>query len=326
LVAESAVYPAVLGSTFSRAFLCSSLFPLGKFVEDAVDPKGLLGAGGSVATTAWDFARLLGASSVWAAGLDLSFPDLKTHFKGALFEERTHAESTRTQPGELWSFKALRDGLPFSAADASGGSVLTDRRLSLYAAWFENRFRRFPGAAPLSLSRRGLRIGGMETRSIEELLALPDRRAEIDRRLGEAFAGEDRRFLAPAERGRREAAFSRRLEELEAALEALAEISRNAAAEAEAGLGAGIDGRTLEALERAEAAVGSSSVKEIAGFLFPPVAELEAVLERDPEDPLRRHVRFALLLYRRIAENAERTLGLLKKTVKPDRAEPIFKL
>ncbi|MDR1618555.1 MAG: DUF115 domain-containing protein, partial [Treponema sp.] len=60
LIAESAVYSPVLRHPFRETFLCGSLFPLGRFIEERVDPKGELGAGGSVATTAWDFARMLG--------------------------------------------------------------------------------------------------------------------------------------------------------------------------------------------------------------------------------------------------------------------------
>ncbi|MCL2374654.1 MAG: DUF115 domain-containing protein, partial [Treponema sp.] len=133
LVAESAVYPPVLRGEFGGIFLCGSFFPLGRFIEEKVDPKGDLGAGGSVATSAWDFARLLGAKAVWIAGLDLSFPELKTHFRGAVFEERSHAESMRFGTGETWNFRALRDGQPFQAKRQGGGEVLTDKRLSLYA-------------------------------------------------------------------------------------------------------------------------------------------------------------------------------------------------
>ncbi|MDR1858383.1 MAG: DUF115 domain-containing protein [Treponema sp.] len=88
LVIESAVYPPVSRLSCKGMYLCGSLFPLGKFIEQRVDPKGDLGAGGSVATTAWDFARSLGAREIWIAGLDLSYPGLRTHYRGALFEER----------------------------------------------------------------------------------------------------------------------------------------------------------------------------------------------------------------------------------------------
>jgi hypothetical protein len=145
LIAESAVYPPVLRMPFKGRYLCGSLFPLGAFIERRVDPKGTLGAGGSVATSAWDFFCFLGTSEIWIAGLDLAFPGLKTHFRGAEFEEMALAESGRHKPAETWLTHALRGGFPFLAPSMGGGQVLTDRRLSLYATWFENNFRRFPG-------------------------------------------------------------------------------------------------------------------------------------------------------------------------------------
>jgi hypothetical protein len=200
LIAEPAVYPPALRQPFRGVFLCRSQFPLGRFIEDRVDPKGALGAGGSVATSAWDFARILGAPSVWIAGLDLSFPELKTHFKGALFEGRSHGESGRFVPAETWGFRVLQDGEPFSAPAVSG-TVLTDRRLSLYASWFAARFREFPGLKNYRLGARGLAIPGLETVEPEAVLELPERREEIRallegmyRKAGEEFSrtGEER--------------------------------------------------------------------------------------------------------------------------------------
>ena len=180
LIIELAVYPSVLRLPCGGMFLCGSIYPMGESIEAKVDPKGRLGTGGSVATTAWDFSRILGTDAIWISGLDLSFPGLKTHFKGALFEDKALAESNRLNPAETWLVKALRDGIPFSAPSISGGQVLTDRRLSLYAAWFESNFRQNPGIRNYSLSSDGLAIAGLEPSGTESLLALPDRRCEIE--------------------------------------------------------------------------------------------------------------------------------------------------
>ena len=74
LVAEPSACPRIFRRETERFFLCSSLFPLGETLEAAVGEKGRLGAGGSVSTSAWDLARLLGARPLYAAGLDLGFP------------------------------------------------------------------------------------------------------------------------------------------------------------------------------------------------------------------------------------------------------------
>jgi hypothetical protein len=327
LIAESAVYPPVLRHPFGGAFLCQSLFPLGRFIEDRVDPKGQLGAGGSVATTAWDFARVLGPSSIWLAGLDLGFPGLRTHFKGAVFEERALAEGRRLLPSETRSFRALRDGRPFPAPAAGGGQVLTDRRLSLYSAWFEERFRMHPRIRNRSFSPGGLAISGMEAAEPEELLGLPPRREEIRRALEGAFARAEGDFRSPEAGARREAAYGAALGELVRGLEAILdlaaearEIAERACREASRGSGA-VPPEVPAELEGINARIHSSGVKDVAGFLFPPVSELEAALESPGSDPLGRYLELSAKLYRALGESADYNLSMLRSRRPPEAPE-----
>jgi hypothetical protein len=331
LIAESAVYPPVLRHPFRGTFLCGSHLPLGRFIEDRVDPKGVLGAGGSVATSAWDFARFLGAPAVWIAGLDLSFPDLKTHFKGALFEGRSHGESRRFVPAETWSFRALRDGEAFSAP-AAAGQVLTDRRLSLYASWFAGRFREFPSVRNYRLGFQGLAIPGLESIAPETILELPERRGEINAlleeihgRIGEEFreGGEDRA------RRYREAR-----EKLLGGLENLMALAAKAADLAEKGLGGyppkeGLGespaggGEILRRLDAALESIKNSEVKDVAAFLVPSTdregdgGDLQN-LGGDLQDPgrvLAQYLEISQRTFRALAEAAEyhlETLGRAK--------------
>ncbi|GHV44426.1 hypothetical protein AGMMS49546_28370 [Spirochaetia bacterium] len=335
LIAESAVYPPVLRHSFRGSFLCGSLFPLGRFIEDRLDPKGDLGAGGSVATTAWDFARVLGAPSIWIAGLDLSFPELKTHFREALFEDRSHAESGRRLPAETWSVRALRDGRPFLAPAAGGGQVLTDRRLSLYAAWFENRFREYPLVHNYSLSPGGLAIAGLETASAEQLLALPNRREEINQRLETLFKAISRDFNGDeAVRQRAEQYEKARkslldgLEQIKTGAERAASLAKNALRKP---TGPFQDKKEqeklLKTLDKTLEEIKTSEVKDVAGFLFPPADELgplntgeagttggtAANGKAGEADPFRHYLEFSAKTYRAIAEAAEYQLSALKR-------------
>jgi hypothetical protein len=329
LVAESAVYPSVLRHPFAGAFLCGSLFPLGRFIEDRVDPKGELGAGGSVATTAWDFTRLLGPPAIYIAGLDLAYPDLKTHFRGARFEERALSESGRLCPAETWLVRALRDGRQFRAAAADGGQVLTDRRLSLYAAWFENRFRCFPALPNYGLSRRGLAIPGLLPCSAGDLLALPPRREEIDRRLADRFARIGAAFSGPEEQGLRAARFEAAGGALREGLEYIRTLAGKGAALA---AGGGLRDREgiLFKLEELNRRILKSEVKDVAGFLFPPIAELEETLETPESDPAGRHLELSAKLYRALEAAAAYTLEVLgepktgtRTRSRPCRSEPV---
>jgi hypothetical protein len=323
LVAESAVYPPVLRHPFRGSFLCGSLFPLGRFIEGRVDPKGGLGAGGSVATTAWDFARVLGAPSVWIAGLDLSFPELKTHFRGALFEGRSHAESDRRVPAETWSVRALQDGQPFPAPSACGGQVLTDRRLSLYASWFENRFREYPEVHNYSLSSGGLAIAGLETASPEQLLALPERREEIKVRLETLFEGIEKGFKNAEAVQQRSLRYEKARKNLLDGLlhikneaEKAASLARNALKRPAGAFQDKKDQeKLLKNLDKALEEINSSEARDVAGFLFPPVEGLGAGSggKADQTDPFRQYLEFSAGFYRALAETAEYQLSALKR-------------
>ncbi|MCL1812168.1 MAG: DUF115 domain-containing protein [Treponema sp.] len=332
LIAESAVYPSVLrNSAFTRIFFCQSLFPLGRFIEDRTDPKGILGAGGSVATTAWDFARFLGPSNIWIAGLDLAFPDYHTHYKGALFEENSHGVSKRFSPAETLSVKALENGIPFLAVSAGGGKVLTDKRLSLYAAWFENRIEqtRHTGLNNYSLSSGGLAIPGLisaepeysagrtkagEVSPTEKLLSLPVRRKEINQLLAELYSRIDTQFNNSPEKENRIDRYSGALTDLVRGLEEI----RDRAGEAvyvtknvpvRRGQNTIENEKILKKLDKVNAAIAANPVKAAAGFLFPPMSEMEKKLQET--DPFKRHLEFSRLFYRSLSESIDYTLKFL---------------
>ncbi|MCX7656350.1 MAG: DUF115 domain-containing protein [Treponemataceae bacterium] len=179
LITDTTVYPGVFRTKRRANFFCNTPSPLGIWIEHNLAPRGLLGAGGSVATSAWDFGRYIGAHPLWIGGLDLGFPDYQTHYKGALFEERSHSRAFRFSPQATEIFQVLRSGNPCQRRATNGHLLWTDERMLLYARWFEERFSAYPEAKPRSLSPRGLAIRGLEMGSIEELLALPSQRQGI---------------------------------------------------------------------------------------------------------------------------------------------------
>jgi len=319
MVAESAVYPTLLRLPFGQIFLCGSFFPLGRFVEDRVDPKGELAAGGSVATSAWDFIRILGAKNVWISGLDLSFPDLKTHFHGALFEEKFHASSCRFVPGETWNYRLLRDGRPFHAKRSGGGVVLTDERLSLYAGWFEHRFSRFPAVENFCLSPGGMEIKGLKFEQMERLLALPERRKEIDSLLTGIYETINGDFFSEKARKNREEKYKNAKESLLKGLKTIGnlaleadKLAKTSATRCKLGqLGKTELEKTLEKLNAANNAINNSEVKEIAGFLIPETTSWEAEIAESTQDPILRHLEYSSRLYRALAEAAEFNLKIL---------------
>ena len=173
VVCELATSPRALRMLPGPHRFAASLFPLGKWVERAVSPRDALGAGGSVATTAWDLARLLGCDPIVLAGVDLAFPQLHTHARAALFEQRAHWRSKRLEPAETAMSAYLFSGEPYTTTSQSGGRVLSDRRMMVYRSWFSEQIPN-SGRTVLRLGD-GASIPGSKSTSLAELMELPGR-------------------------------------------------------------------------------------------------------------------------------------------------------
>ena len=171
LIGEAAVFPAVLRQSYRAVFLSHSSVPFARYLEQEDTADCLLAAGGSVATTAWDFARYIGANPIIMAGLDLAFPHRQTHFTGSTFEEAAHTCSARLSPAEAAHYRALYSAFPQPHKNYAGGTVLTDRRMLLYAWWFERTLPKYPELKTYNLMPEGVFIPGMPPCSEEEFTA-----------------------------------------------------------------------------------------------------------------------------------------------------------
>jgi hypothetical protein len=298
LISESSTHPRIFRLLPGKTFLGGSIFPLGRYLENALDSKGKLGAGGSVATSAWDFSRLLGAAPIIMAGLDLGFPYKNTHYKGSFFENRAFFTADRLGPGETQSCRYLYDGSPRYVPDTSGGQVLSDMRMLIYIWWFEIQAKRYPGTKTLSLSARSARVDGIDYSPLDEMLELPERRSDID---GIIASLRDLR-PPPANEEAFRAALARLEEEL-VRLESLCEEGLRLIADIRA-RGKSAPPGALAGLNEIDTKILGLEYRDVAGFLL---ADTLAALTQQP--PGRGGMESALLnseqIYRALRESAE---------------------
>jgi hypothetical protein len=189
VVAEPSATPRSLRHTAKRILFCSSIFPLGAILEQATGRKGSLGAGGSVATSTWDFLRQCGVKSIWCAGLDLSFPGSKTHYHGSYFEESMHCNSYRTKPASDGAFRYLVDAHAHPCPAVDGSMVLSDQRMDMYAHWFEEQVHSYPNPPTYRFVADHRALRGIEAKEINQALQLEVCRPAIDQRLTELRSG-----------------------------------------------------------------------------------------------------------------------------------------
>ena len=170
LIAPLSVHPGVFRFKCKGFLLCSDMIPLSKYFENKIGEFGDLGAGGSVASCAWNFARLSGAKNIYLAGLDLSYPQKQTHIKGSSAEQKLLSLSTRVSSLDKLTSGGIYSAISEPAVDYSGNKVITDSRMKMFAWWFESKIQAFPETKTYTLCKESMKIPGVEYCSIESLL------------------------------------------------------------------------------------------------------------------------------------------------------------
>jgi hypothetical protein len=168
LIADPAVYPTVLRTYRGEVLITSSVFSPGRIIEQFAEIKGSIAAGGSVATAAFDLARIMGADPIILMGLDLSFSGGKTHISGSYVERYIQSYAHRLKPIHNFTWTYIRGGSPEVFTDKSGTAVLSDRRMLLYRNWFERQIR-CETTTVLNATRGGLSIEGIPDIAPEEI-------------------------------------------------------------------------------------------------------------------------------------------------------------
>lgn len=162
LVTEISTYPSVFHFDCKEIFLCKSQIPNGTQLEkEAGIELADLGAGGSVASAAWNFAKLCGACEIYLAGLDLGYPGKQTHVKGSSAEQTFHTVSTRLQSVEKMNTASLYSIGTETATDYNGTPIQTDARMKMFAWWFESRIAACADVKTYTMSKESLKIPGV---------------------------------------------------------------------------------------------------------------------------------------------------------------------
>lgn len=174
LITELSAYPSVFRFNCKKILLCGSQFSVGQYFEQKLGiTPGDLGTGGSVASSAWNFAHFCGCREIFTAGLDFAFPDKQTHIKGSSAEQTYHSLSSRLTATDKFTSASLYSANAVPGLDYKGKTVLTDSRMKMFSWWFESRLAACPETKTYTLCPQGLSVPGIKPAEISELLSRP---------------------------------------------------------------------------------------------------------------------------------------------------------
>lgn len=155
-----------------------------EYAEQVAGELGDVQSGGSVATSAFEILRTLGAGPILFVGQDLAYTGREIHSTGTHHNERWVTSLSRTKSLEHINEAVMRKRQLVQVEAIGGGSEPSDYVLQLYRHWFEDAIPR-TGHRVWNLTRRGARINGVPApddveQLVESLPPFPEARALFD--------------------------------------------------------------------------------------------------------------------------------------------------
>lgn len=312
LVTEIAAWPSVFRFNCREKVLYASQFPIGQYFESRMSKSGSrgwgLGAGGSVSTTAWDFARYCGANVIFMAGLDLGFPKGQTHIRGSQFEQKAHEVSSRLNTAETEGTVALINGALIKKQDYCGNGIFTDKKMLLFAQWFKKNCTEaaLGGLDTYSLSDKSLFIEGIKTELPKALLDLPD----IRKKKNSILCENSQTINAD------KSEFMHILNEFLYDLNELSDIAREGINFCNRALAAPEKtDRILYTLSDLDKKILASGAKQAAELVFPTKSRLEFLTKYINTGETSGQIQFSRILYEQLFTSAEECKKFLNKSI-----------
>ncbi len=126
---------------FSNIFIFNNSLPYVSYIYKKIfSDISFLKSGGSVSTSALDFAHYLGCSNIFFVGLDFGFPNKMIHTKFSSIESRMIYFSSRLNSLENYNYKQIISAPKKICLNLKNQPVITNDKLLIFKKWFEKNY------------------------------------------------------------------------------------------------------------------------------------------------------------------------------------------
>lgn len=139
-----------------KFYTCNEDFYLKDLLEQYEKNLIILETGGSVANTAFTFARLMEFKTIILIGQDLAYPNNQFHASGCFEDE-----------GEVDTNDSKRY---FYVESVDGSKVITEENMDKYRLWFQEQIAFYPGLNVIDATEGGALIKGTEIMRLRDAL------------------------------------------------------------------------------------------------------------------------------------------------------------
>ena len=174
LLYDPCVYPRVLRGQYRHTMTFATAVPIIKVLQQHFTLRNSLGAGGTVASVGWEFARWIGAAQIFVLGFDFGYPQLKIHCNNCTFERDMMSTGHILRSTETLYHRYLCNSALKYTQTYGGAPLLSDATLLTYAQWFAGHIAQYKQPQTVTISTHGARIAGVTHLPAAQLAELPD--------------------------------------------------------------------------------------------------------------------------------------------------------
>ncbi|MBI3814219.1 MAG: motility associated factor glycosyltransferase family protein [Nitrospinae bacterium] len=169
LVANPVTYPEIIKRYRGDVLIMGYGEPLMQWLESFIGEKGETAVGGSVATSAFDFAHRLGAAPIIFIGQDLSFYGRRAYTGGSYYNQRWIEEINFNEILPMKHNAAVLQEAGDEAEDFFSGTVMTSGKMLSWKKWFEIMIKK-GGINCKNATEGGVKIDGASGMPFNEVV------------------------------------------------------------------------------------------------------------------------------------------------------------
>lgn len=175
LLFDPCVHPRALRKTYRQRIVFSTAVPIVQLISKHLPLRSSIGAGGTVTSVGWEFARWIGAPAVYLIGADFGYPHRAIHCRECFFEERMAATGNMLCSYETLYHRYFCASPLEKTRSYRDQPLVSDHKLAIYANWFEKHIARYDTPKTIALNGEGRRIATARYQSHENTIEeLPD--------------------------------------------------------------------------------------------------------------------------------------------------------
>ncbi len=188
LVANPVTYPRILSDHKGLMMFTSYTEPMVKWIEKFRGELGENITGGSVAASAFDFAKRLGCSPIILAGQDLAFTGGRTHASGGSKDEMVYSSLGFVAPRSSHHMEVVEKESEGGIEGNLGHTVVSNGKMITWKNWFEIQIQK-GGIDCVNATEGGAKITGAKIATLQETVTRYGNAEKEIRETVESFAG-----------------------------------------------------------------------------------------------------------------------------------------